>query len=293
MAIVGPTGSGKSHLAMTIAEAVAGTEILSVDSMQVYRGMDIGTAKPTLEERSRVPHHMIDVASPEETYTVARFRREARDALERTKAPVVLIVGGSGLHFRSVVDPMRFRPSDPRVRAELEAIPTDELVAALLMADPDAGAVVDLKNRRRVLRAVETWRIAGIPPTDWARAPESEEYGEYRADVEFAGIALDRINIEEAIRRRLQQMRTAGFLAEVESLASRLGPTASQAIGYRELLPVVEGGLGEEEGFAEAERATLRLVKRQRTFFGRDPRLRWFDAGEPDLVQAVMKEAGL
>lgn len=289
---MGPTGSGKSQLAMAIADA-SGAEILSVDSMQVYQEMDIGTAKPTTEDRSRVPHHMIDVVPPEEAYTVARFRRDARAALEATRVPVLLIVGGSGLHFRSLVDPMRFRPGDAFVRAELEGTEPSALVEEILAADPEAGAVVDLANPRRVIRAVETFRVAGITPTGWAGAPESVDYQAYRPELDFVGIGLDRPDLEDAIRLRLKKMRDSGFLREVESLAGRLGPTASQAVGYRELLDVVAGHKTEEEGFQAAEKATLNLVKRQRTFFRRDPRLRWIDAQDDTLVETVVKEAGL
>lgn len=279
-------------MAMTIAGSAA-AEILSVDSMQVYQGLDIGTAKPTADERARVRHHMIDLVPPEEPYSVARFRHDARAALEATEAPVVLVVGGSGLHFRSLVDPMRFRPGDPAVRAELEDTEPRALVEEILGADPDAGTMVDLANPRRVIRAVETWRVAGVTPTEWAGTSESEDYEAYRPELDFVGIALDRSNSEDAVRRRLGEMRQAGFLREVESLAGRLGPTASQAVGYRELLDVVSGHKSEEEGFRAAERATLKLVKRQRTFFRRDPRLRWFDADDDTLVESVVKEAGL
>lgn len=279
-------------MAMTIAQAT-GAEILSVDSMQVYRGMDIGTAKPGPDDRDRVRHHMIDVAEPEETYTVARFRHEARTAVEESDAPVVLIVGGSGLHFRSVVDPMRFRPGDPAVRAGLERSDPAELTAELLEADPRAASTVDLANPRRVVRAVEAWRVAGITPTEWAAAPENRDYEAYRPELEFAGIALDRSDIATSIRQRLERMRARGLLEEVESLAGRLGPTASRAVGYRDLLEVVSGRRTEEEGFREAERSTIKLVKRQRTFFRRDPRLRWFDVHRDDLVESVLKEAGL
>lgn len=277
---------------MTIANST-GAEILSVDSMQVYRDMDIGTAKPTGEERRRIRHHMIDVVGPEEPYTVAEFRPEARRALEGTDASLVLIVGGSGLHFRSVVDPMRFRPSDPAVRAELEQADPAGLVAELQAVDAHAGQILDLENPRRVIRAVETWRVAGVTPSQWAETPENKQYEEYRPELDFVGIAVDRTDIAATIRRRLQRMRSDGFLAEVESLASRLGPTASQAVGYRELLEVVSGRLTADEGFAAAESATLRLVKRQRTFFRRDPRLSWFEADDEGLFGAVMKEAGL
>lgn len=261
--------------------------------MQVYRGMDIGTAKPTAEEQHRVPHEMIDVAEPETEFTVAEFRQAARGALERKAAPVVLIVGGSGLHFRSVVDPMSFRPTDPVLRADLETTPVETLVAELLAADPAAGDHVDLSNRRRVLRGIEALRLAGTTPSGWASTDERRRYQAYEPDLEFVAFALDSQDPAPAISSRLAEMRDAGFLAEVERLAPRLGRTASQAVGYRQLLEVVKGRAGAEEAFEAAERATMALVKRQRTFFRRDPRLRWLNAGQPDLADTIMKEAGL
>ena len=292
MAILGPTATGKSRLGLEIAERL-GAEILSVDSMQVYRGMDIGTAKPTLEERRRVRHHMIDVADPSDPYTVADFRRRARADLAATDADTVLIVGGSGLHFRSVVDPMTFLPSDPAIRAEVESGDLATLTAELLAADPEAAHHVDLANPRRVIRAVETLRISGATPTSLARSEERHHYAEYRPELEFRAVALDRHDLEARVASRLQRMRSDGLLAEVEALAPRLGPTASLAVGYRQLLPVVAGELAPEAGFSAAERATMRLVKRQRTFFRRDPRLVWLDAAAPDLAGRVLGECGL
>lgn len=277
---------------MDVAERT-GADILSVDSMQVYRGMDIGTAKPTREERRRIAHHMVDVADPAENFTVARFRREARTALGATRAPVVLIVGGSGLHFRSIVDPMRFRPTDSRVREELNGADPRDLVSELRAVDPGAGEVMDLSNPRRVIRALEAWRIAGIKPTEWAATPESEDYRRYEAELEFCGIGVDRPDIGSTVSRRLDDMRRRGFLSEVERLAPRLGPTAVRALGYRELLEVIEGRASPDEAFSAIERNTHRLVKRQRTFFRRDPRLRWFDARQPDVADMMIKEAGL
>lgn len=277
---------------MAIAERI-GAEILSVDSMQVYRGMDIGTAKPTQEERNRVRHHMIDVADPADPFTVADFRRLARAALAETDADPVLIVGGSGLHFRSVVDPMTFAPSDPEVRADVEAQEVGSLVAEMLVADPGAGDHVDLANPRRVIRAVETLRISGQTPTQLAASEARRRYARYEPELAFRAVVLDREDLEERIGRRLQEMAAAGFLAEVEELAPRLGPTASLAVGYRQLLPVVRGEKSLEAGLEDAERATMRLVKRQRTFFRRDPRLTWIDTDRPDPMGSVLEELGL
>lgn len=292
MAIVGPTASGKSDLAMTIAEKV-GASILSVDSMQVYRGMDIGTAKPAAAERARVRHHMIDIAEPEEVFSVAEFRAAARAAIADDPVPVMLVVGGSGLHFRSVVDPMTFRPTEAAVRAALEGEDPDRMREELLAADPGAAAEVDLANPRRVLRAVETLRITGLTPTQWAGSEERRRYRSYEAELEFVGIALDSPDLEGRVATRLDLMREAGLLAEVEQLAPRLGPTAAQAVGYAQLLAVVEGRQSPDEGFLAARRATMGLVKRQRTFFRRDPRLTWLDPTAPDLAEAAMTLLGL
>ncbi|MFO7293508.1 MAG: tRNA (adenosine(37)-N6)-dimethylallyltransferase MiaA [Actinomycetes bacterium] len=292
VALVGPTAAGKSRLAMAIAERV-GAEILSVDSMQVYRGMDIGTAKPTPEERERVRHHMIDIAEPEEPFTVARFRRIARAAIEGTDARVVLIVGGSGLHFRSVVDPMVFRPYDPEVRAAVERDPIDALIEELKAADPEAHRYVDFSNPRRVRRAVEALRVGGVTPSALAVTEERRRFLEYRPELPFVGFGVDVGDIEQRVVARLAEMRCAGFLAEVERLAARLGPTASQAVGYRQLLPVVRGEIDADTGFEEAARATLRLVKRQRTFFRRDPRLEWLDGDDESAVETVIRKARL
>jgi tRNA dimethylallyltransferase len=292
VAILGPTATGKSRLAMDLAERVGGA-ILSVDSMQVYRGMDIGTAKPTDEERARVRHHMIDIADPEEDFNVAEFRAAARRALASEKAGVVFVVGGSGLHFRSVVDPMTFRPTDPGLRKELEATGLEDLVEELVEADPDAGAVIDISNPRRVLRSVEVLRITGSTPSEWSADEAQSGYQEYRPELEFVGFGLDRHDPGPAISHRLGEMRRAGFLEEVVALAPRLGRTASQAVGYRQLLDVVGGRSTVDEGFAAAERATMALLKRQRTFFRRDPRLQWLDADEADLASVVIDEAGL
>jgi tRNA dimethylallyltransferase len=271
---------------MAVAERT-GAEILSVDSMQVYEGLDVGTAKPTLEERNRVRHHMIDVTPPEQAYTVADFRRDARRALSRTGAHSVLLVGGSGLHFRSVVDPMRFRPFDPDLRKLLRKRSLPDLVAELLAADDHAGAHVDLANRRRVLRSVEAYRLSGITPSSWAEQPEAVRYRRYEAELDFVGFAVDHPNIEPAIDTRLATMWKQGLVEEVERLAPRLGPTASRGVGYRQLLDVVSGSRSEEDGRESVKRATMALVKRQRTFFRRDPRLRWLDGSDDDALSAV------
>lgn len=255
--------------------------------------MDIGTAKPTHEERNHIRHHMIDVADPADPFTVADFRSLARAALAGTRADTALVVGGSGLHFRSVVDPMTFAPSDPDIRTDVEAQELGALVSELLAADANAGDHVDLANPRRVIRAVETLRISGQTPTQLAASDARRRYARYQPELEFRAVALDRDDLEQRVGQRLREMAAAGFLAEVRELAPRLGPTASLAVGYRQLLPVVRGEKSPEAGFEDAERATMRLVKRQRTFFRRDPRLTWIDGAGADPIGRVLEELGL
>ncbi len=275
LALVGPTAGGKSELSLRLAERFD-AEILSVDSMQVYRGMDVGTAKPTWEERQQVPHHMLDLVEPEEEYSVAAFQRRGRDVIEAVHARGrnVLVVGGSGLHFRALLDPLEFPGHDPVVRQAVETLEPDAARAELLAADPGAGDHVDLENPRRVARALEVVRIGGGTPSERAGSPAAVAVREYRALVPFTGVVIDPGDgLSTRARRRIDKMLKRGLLAEVERLAPRLGRTASQAVGYKELLPVVEGRLPLSAGAADVLTATLALARRQRTFFGRDPRL--------------------
>ncbi|MGH9166361.1 MAG: tRNA (adenosine(37)-N6)-dimethylallyltransferase MiaA [Acidimicrobiia bacterium] len=275
--MLGPTASGKSESGLVLAEQL-GAAIISVDSMQVYRGMDIGTAKPDAVERARVPHHLIDLVEPEEPFTVAEFQAAGREVLERLEAETTpaLIVGGSGLHFRALVDPLRFPPTDPGLRRELEALPPGEARDTLVAADPAAGRHVDLANPRRVVRALEVFRVTGGTPSQLATLPEARAVREYRPAIRFRAVGLDPgEELEERVVDRLQAMLGAGLLEEVAGLADRLGPTARQAVGYKELLPVVRGRAALEEGIEAARRASLELARHQRSYFRRDPRVRW------------------
>lgn len=272
--MLGPTAAGKSAVALALAERLDAV-ILSVDSMQVYRGMDIGTAKPSAAERERVTHHMIDLADPDEEFTVARFQRQAREVIAATERPVI-VAGGSGLHFRAVVDPMRFPPQDEAVRARLEGLDADEARRRLLGVDPAAGELVDLANPRRVVRALEVWELTGATPSARAATPEAADLRAYRPELPVRAVGIDPgPALPARVQWRLADMREAGLLEEVRGLAPRLGRTAAQAVGYRQLLPVVAGERPVDEGFAAAESATLALARRQRTFFRRDPRIRW------------------
>lgn len=271
---MGPTASGKTSLAIEVALRM-GAEIISVDSMQVYRGMDIGTAKPTLAERRGVRHHMIDLVDPQEEFSVADFKRLGRQVIEGSEVPLI-ITGGSGLHFRALVDPMSFAPTDPDLRSELEAAPPEDLVAELVNRDPDAGSHVDLSNPRRVVRAVEILRLTGASPSQRASSAEADEVRGYVAEIPFTAVGVDpEESLEARIEIRLSQMRTGGLVDEVASLQGRMGRTAAGAVGYRELLRHLDGRVGLDEAFEAIGRNTRRLAKKQRTWFQRDPRITW------------------
>jgi len=262
-------------VAIRLAERF-GAEVISVDSMQVYRGMDIGTAKPTVLERRGVPHHMVDVAEPEEEFSVARFRMLGRGALAESDSPIMIITGGSGLHFRALVDPMSFAPTNIETRAELEGRDPESLVEKLLAADPGAGSHVDLANPRRVIRALEIYLLTGETPSSRAGSAEAEEVRRYVAEIEFEAVGVDPGgDLDARVERRLVSMREGGFVDEVRWLAPRLGRTARNAVGYREILEALAGESSMDGAFELAAAATKKLARKQRTWFQRDPRIRW------------------
>lgn len=274
-------------------------EIVSVDSMQVYRGMDIGTAKPSPAERAEVRHHLIDLVDPSQAFSVAEFQRAGRVVLEDSVASGqrVLIVGGSGLHFRALVDPLEFPGSDAEVRADLEALDPAEAVRRLVAADPESASRVDLANPRRVVRALEILAVTGETPTIRSATPEAAAVREYRGLWPFVALGIDPgPALPGRVRTRFAAMLDAGLLAEVEALAPRVGVTAAQAVGYRELLAVVRGEEGLDSACKRAVEATTALARRQRTFHRRDPRVKWLEwddeAALADRAGAVLEEAG-
>ena len=277
-----------------------GAEIVSVDSMQVYRGMDIGTAKPTPQDRAAVPHHLIDIADPASPFSVAEFQRKGRSVLEDAVARgrPVLIVGGSGLHFRALVDPLDFPPSSPPVRKEMEALDNAEAVSRLIAADASAGDHVDLANPRRVSRALEVFALSGETPSSRAATPAAAAVREYRGLWPVVGIGVDPGgSLPGRIRQRFAAMLAAGLFDEVLALAPRLGLTAAQGVGYRELLAVVRGDWTLEFATRRAIEATTSLARRQRTFHRRDPRIRWLEWEDDEaapVAQAAtaLEEAG-
>jgi tRNA dimethylallyltransferase len=264
---------------MIVAERT-GAEIVSVDSVQVYLGMDIGTAKPSDEERARVPHHMIDLVGPEEPFSVAEFqamgRRVMGEIAERGRP--VLIVGGSGLHFRSLVDPLDFPPTDEEIRGQVESLAPQDAVAELLEADPGAIEFVDMDNPRRVVRAVEILRITGLTPSQRAQTPGAVAVRAYEADTPVAAVGIDPGDLLAGrVVRRFDRMLEAGVLDEVAGLRGRLGPTAATAVGYRDMMRIVEGEWDLAMGRRRSIDATTSLARRQRTYHRRDPRVEWLE----------------
>jgi len=262
---------------MELAAALGG-EIVSVDSMQVYKGLDIGTAKATAEDQASVPHHMIDVAEPEDSFTAAEHQRLGVPAIEdiegRECRPIV--VGGSGLHFRALIDPLDFPPSDPAIRAEVQAMAPSDAVVALLGIDPEVARYVDLANGRRVARALEIHRITGVTPTERSSSEMATAVREYKPRIPLLAIGVDPgEGLADRVEARFDAMLEQGLVDEVRSLEPRLGVTARQGVGYKELLPVASGAASLEDGRDAAIRATMALAKRQRTFFRRDPRINW------------------
>ncbi|HVM39437.1 MAG TPA: tRNA (adenosine(37)-N6)-dimethylallyltransferase MiaA [Acidimicrobiia bacterium] len=294
LALVGPTASGKSALALAVAEAVGDAEIVSVDSMQVYRGMDVGTAKPSPAERARVPHHLVDVIDPWEEWNVVRFRDAVRDAVAdiEGRGRRAILVGGTGLYVRAVVDPLEFPGEDRALRATIEAEADEHGLAALyetlVAVDPLAASRIDPLNRRRLVRALEVVRLTGRPFSSFG--PGLTEYGEPVVPVEIVGLRVDADELAARIARRLQVMRAAGLADEVRRLLADtrgLSRTARQAIGYKEIAEFVEGRTSEGEAFETAEVRTRSFARRQRKWFERDPRIRWIDASPENPADAL------
>ena len=288
--LVGPTASGKSSLAHAAARQHGGVEIVTIDSMQVYRGMDIGTAKPTTAEQSVVAYHLIDLIEPHETYTVSRFQDDAAVALDAIadRGHVALGVGGTALYLRALVDALDIPGQFPEARAAIEAEPdTEALHRRLAALDPTAAARMEPSNRRRIVRALEVTIGSGRPFSDYG--PGLEHHTETPA--RLIGLRWPRDLLDRRIADRYAAMMDAGLLAEVERLlatASGVSATARQALGYRELLSHLEDGVPLDEAVATAVRRTRRFARRQERWFRRDPRIEWWDlATDEDLDAAA------
>ena len=298
LAIVGPTASGKSAVAQAVATAFADIEIVSLDSMQVYRGMDIGTAKPSAADRSAVCHHLIDVVDPTAEWSVRATQDAARAAvadIER-RGRRALLVGGTGLYVRAVVDGLSVPPQNLQVRAALEretatTAGLERAYARLAAVDPAAVSRIEPANSRRIVRALEVLEVTG--PRFSSFGAGLADYGPPALDVGLVGIWLPRAELGRRIAQRFARMREAGLEDEVRGLAapaSRLSRTAAQAIGYKEILAHLDGEIPSiAEAFDLAVRRTRQFARRQRVWFRRDPRIHWVGtARNPDDLAPVV-----
>ena len=276
--IVGPTASGKSDLAMGVARSIGEAEIVTLDSMQVYRGMDIGTATPTAAEQAEVRHHLIDLVDPGEEFAVAEFQARAVAVIDdiRSRDAVPVLVGGTGLYVRAVIDGLRIPGRYPEVRGELEAEPdTGALHRRLADLDPIAAGRMEPTNRRRVVRALEVTIGSGQPFSSYG--PGLAHYP--ATPFVQIGLRWDRNLLDERIASRYRQQMAGGFLDEVRALAAGLvSRTASQALGYKELLAHLRGERTLDEALELAIVRTRRFARRQERWFRRDPRIGWLDA---------------
>jgi tRNA dimethylallyltransferase len=294
VALVGTTASGKSALALALARRDPTIELVSVDSMQVYRGMDVGTAKPSPAEQAEVPHHLIDVADPWDDYTVARFAGAARTAIAGIEARGhrPLLVGGTGLYLRAIVDELAVPGRYPEVRAELEDDPdTGALHRRLADLDPVAAGRMEPTNRRRVVRALEVTVGSGRPFSSFG--PGLDAYPPTRFRI--VGVDLPHEVVARRIEDRYQAQMAAGFLDETRRLLGDprgLSRTARQALGYAELIEHLGGGLPLDEAVELAVRRTRRFARRQASWFRRDPRIRWLEAADDpaSLLPALATE---
>jgi tRNA dimethylallyltransferase len=291
VAVVGATASGKTGLSLDLAERVDG-EIVNADAMALYRGMDIGTAKPSALERARVPHHLLDTLSVREPATVAQFQGWARAAIAdvRLRGRTPVLVGGSALYTRAVVDRFEFPGTDPAVRAALEAELASEGVAVLherlAALDPEAAERIGVDNARRIVRALEVVTITGRPFT--ASLPQLEYVDPATVQI---GVDIDRAVLHARIEARVRAMFEAGFVTEVSRLLEEgllEGRTAARAIGYPEVAAHLRGELTLDEAVSRTVTATRRFARRQDAWFRRDPRIVWVPFDAPDRVDRAL-----
>ncbi|MCK1798747.1 tRNA (adenosine(37)-N6)-dimethylallyltransferase MiaA [Streptomyces sp. XM4193] len=298
IAVVGPTAAGKSDLGVELARTLGG-EVVNVDSMQLYRGMDIGTAKLSESERRNVPHHLLDVWDVTVTASVAEYQTLARERIDALLADgrTPVLVGGSGLYLRAAIDALEFPGTDPLVRArleeELDRLGPGALHARLAALDPAAGEAILASNGRRIVRALEVVEITGQPFT--ANLPPTDERREVYRTVQI-GVDVARPELDERIAVRVDRMWEAGLVAEVEALEQqglREGVTASRALGYQQVLRALAGEYTLEEARAETVRATKRFARRQDTWFRRDERVHWLSGAVPERAELLARSLAL
>ncbi len=281
--ILGPTASGKTALALALAQRI-GAEILSVDSMQVYRHMDIGTAKPSADEQARVRHHLIDMIEPTESFAVSQFVEQADAIIADAKARQVplIVTGGTPMYYKALFEGLFEGPgADDAIRAKLNEAPLDELHARLTQVDPDAASRIHVNDRRRIVRALEVFQIAGKPissfQSDWSS-------GQLRHAARWFGLMWEKDELNRRINARVKQMMLAGWLEETRSLLDRFGTlsqTASEATGYHELIEHLQGRMSLEDAVEQIKIATRQLARRQMKWFRRWPQVTWLSGGDP------------
>ena len=293
--IVGPTASGKTALSLALAERLGG-EVVNADSVQLYRGLDIGSAKASAEELARVPHHLIDVLEVDEEASVAAFQRDARAAIAEIagRGKVPLLVGGSSLYVRAVIDDLDFPGTDPAVRARwtaaLEARGPAALHAELADRDPAAAAQILPTNGRRIVRALEVVELTGEPFV--ATMPP---YDSVLGDVSMIGLDVARDVLDERLAARVRQMWDAGLVDEVRRMLPAglaEGRTASRALGYQQVLAMLAGEMTEDEAIEATITGHRRFARRQDRMFRKDPRVTWLPHDAPDLVDRALASAG-
>jgi tRNA dimethylallyltransferase len=294
--IGGATASGKSALALDVAERI-GAEIINADSMQLYKGMDIGTAKVPIKERRGIPHHMLDTLSITQESSVADYQRDARaliDSLLDQGTPVV-VVGGTGLYIKALIDELNFPDRDPQIRerlfAESEEFGATAMHKRLAVLDADAAALIPEQNVRRVIRALEVIELTGEP---YAASLPRDEKSYYPHAHQFA-IRVEREVLNQRISERVAQMWREGFVSEVEALllqGLREGRTARAAIGYAQVLAALEGQLSAEFAMEETVTSTRQYARRQGTWFAREPRITWLTGPRERLLERILESSG-
>lgn len=296
VSIVGPTASGKTGLGIAIAKALASkgerAEIVNADAYQMYRGMDIGTAKASAEERAQVRHHLIDIIDPDDAMSVAHFQELAREKIAELQGQGIrpILVGGSGLYARAAIDDISFPGTDPNVRGRLEERERTEGAGALFdelkAKDPQAAARMDPHNPRRTIRALEVIEVTG--------RPYSASLPHYRYVIPTVQIGLDlpREELDRRIDIRTKQMLEGGFIEEVERIRPRLGITAAKALGYQQVVDYLDGLRDLNDTFMDIAQKTKRLARKQMGWFGRDPRIHWLQALNPALLDNAMAIIG-
>jgi tRNA dimethylallyltransferase len=291
--ICGATATGKSDIALDVAEHI-GAEIINADSMQLYRGMDIGTAKLKVAERRNITHHMLDVLDVTEDSTVAWYQERARSAIAEihSRGLHAIIVGGTGLYIKAILDDLNFPDTDPQVRANLEKLGEEfgahYLFERLEELDPAAALAIDRANIRRIIRALEVIEITGKPFT--ANLPR-EDSSRFPDALQF-GLVMDREHLRDRIDLRVVRMWQEGFVAEVDQLITqgiRRGTTAQRALGYAQILAMRDGKLSEDEAKEETKRASRQYARRQETWFSRDQRIQWVATHQPRLETILEK----